>query len=367
LRNNVFYPSTTNAYNPDIVFTYAIEHDYVTPDAEQIAYMDTIRKRLFCLSLGENAGNFFLLQIARGLAGDVMKKILFGLGVSNSGKSVLCKAIQLSCGQYIGSYNAENLSMSMSSSDEAQKMRWALLLKDKRIILSNEVATNTALNGIIIKKISSGGDSLTGRLHGGLETQFKPQFLPIVFANDLPDIKPYDDAVNNRVRVFNFEKTFVDVPKNDYELKKDLNLENEMTTNKFQTAFVNLLVKTYTDFIKNGNIEYVPDEVSNAKTEWIGDDEEHTVIGKLLIDYEITNNIHDYVISEDLGYWLKNIKAGISSKKFGIELKRYCNINEFSNVESKVKSILGKKCCCWFGIKYIREVEECDDNRTDTY
>jgi hypothetical protein len=66
-----------------------------------------------------------------------------------------------------------------------------------------------------------------------------------------------------------------------------------MTTDKFQTAFVNLLVKTYNDFIKNGNIEYVPNEVSNAKTEWIGDDEEHTIIGKLLIDYEITDNIND--------------------------------------------------------------------------
>jgi phage/plasmid-associated DNA primase len=367
LRNNVFYPSTTNAYNPDIVFTYAIEHDYVLPDAEQLDYMEDIRKRLFCLSLGENAGNYFLLQIARGLAGDVMKRILFGLGVSNSGKSVLCKAIQLSCGQYIGSYNAENLSMSMSSSDEAQKMRWTLLLKDKRIILSNEVATNTDLNGTIIKKISSGGDPLTGRLHGGLETQFKPQFLAVVFANDLPDIKPYDDAVNNRVRIGNFEKTFVDMPTNSYELKKDLNLDNEMATLKFQTAFVNLLVKIYTDFIKNGNIEYEPEEVINAKKDWIGDDKEHSIIGKLLNDYEITDNIHDYVTSEDLKYWLKSIKSDISSKKLGIELKRYCNINEFSNVESKTKSISGKKCCCWSGIKLIQEVEECDDNKTEGY
>jgi phage/plasmid-associated DNA primase len=190
LRKNIFYSSATNPYNADIVFTYAIEHNYVPPDAEQIICMEDIRKSFFCLSLGENAGNHFLLQIARGLAGDVMKRLLFGLGVSNSGKLVLCKAIQLSCGQYIGSYNAENLSMTMSSSDEAQKMRWALLAKDRRIVLSNEVSNNVDLNGTIIKKISSGGDSLTGRLHGGVETQFKPQFLPVVFVMICPKLNP---------------------------------------------------------------------------------------------------------------------------------------------------------------------------------
>jgi hypothetical protein len=324
--------------------------------------MEDIKKRLFHLSLGENAGNYFLLQISRALAGDVMKKILFGLGVSNSGKSVLCKAIKLSCGQYVGSYNAENLSISMSSSDEAQKMRWAFLFKDKRIILSNEITTNADLNGNTIKKISSGGDELTGRLHSGIEQQFKPQFLACVFANDLPEINPLDDAVNKRIRIGNFEKTFVEgEPTNSYELKQDLNLENEINTLKFQTAFVNLLVKTYTDFIKSGGKEIVPNEVMNAKKDWIGDDNEHNIIDKLLIDYVITNDVKDYVTAESMGYWLKGSKTGISSKKFGIELKRYCNI------KSDNKFVSSKSTRVWFGIKYIQEVEVSDDSITEEY
>jgi hypothetical protein len=68
-----------------------------------------------------------------------------------------------------------------------------------------------------------------------------------------------------------------------------------------------------------------------------------------------------------MGYWFKNILTGISYKKFGVELKRYCKINDFSNVESKVISISGKKIRCWVGIKIIQEVEECDDNRTEGY
>jgi hypothetical protein len=68
-----------------------------------------------------------------------------------------------------------------------------------------------------------------------------------------------------------------------------------------------------------------------------------------------------------MGYWFKNLKVGISYKKFGVELKRHCKINDFSKVESKTISISGKKIRCWVGIKFIEEEEECDDNRTEAY
>ena len=72
----------------------------------------------------------------------------------------------------------------------------------------------------MIKKLASrGGDTLVGRVHGGLETEYIPQFLPIILANALPKIKPYDNAVNNRFRVGTFEKTFAENPKNEYELE----------------------------------------------------------------------------------------------------------------------------------------------------
>ena len=367
LKSGKFYSSAEYEYSPEIVFTYALDHDFVPPSEDDLLYMETIRERLFCSSLGENTGDYFMLQIARGLAGDVMKRILFGLGVSNSGKGVLSKAILLSCGQYAGSFNAENMSFNKSSNDEAQKMRWAFAFKDKRIILSNEITNDIALNGNMIKKLASGGDTLVGRVHGGLETEYIPQFLPIILANDLPKIKPYDDAVNNRVRVGTFEKTFVENPKNEYELKMDCNLEIEMTTMKFQQAFVNLLVKTYTDFIKNGSIESEPAEVIRAKCDWIGEESEHSVIGKFLEDYEITNNQNDFVRSEDVTYWLTNSNDGISSKKFGLEFKKHCAINKFDNVVSKMKSIAGKKISCWFGMKRLGCEEDTGDNKTELY
>ena len=68
-----------------------------------------VKQRFFDLPLGQAVGDFFLLQLAQGLAGDLMKEILFGLGLDNKGKSTLVEACQLSLGDYVGAFNAETL------------------------------------------------------------------------------------------------------------------------------------------------------------------------------------------------------------------------------------------------------------------
>ncbi len=85
-------------------------------------------------------------------------------------------------------------------------MRWVMLVSFCRIILSNEMKANIKLNGNFIKKVSSGGDPNIGRLHCGNETSFTTHFLPILFANDTNEITPYDDAVDNRVRLLSYTK-----------------------------------------------------------------------------------------------------------------------------------------------------------------
>lgn len=124
-----------------------------------------------------------------------------------------------------------------------------------------------ALNSNIIKKLCSGGDTLQGRIHGGLKTDFVPHFLTMILANDLPPIEPYDEPTQKRARVYFMTKPFVDEPSNEFELKKDYNLETEMKTIKFQKAFIQLLIELYAEFQSNGRIEVEPQEVLNAKTE----------------------------------------------------------------------------------------------------
>jgi hypothetical protein len=360
-RKSVFISSELNGFDPEIVFYCRIDHEFTHFSDDDMEYIETIKNRLFHLPLGEDVGNYVILNLARGLAGDMMKRVMFGLGMSNTGKGIMTKALQLSCGQYVDTFNAENLAYSSSSNDEAQKLRWALLLQHKRIIISNEITNDKSLNGNIMKKVCSGGDALKGRLHGGLETSFVPQFLSVLLANDIPEIKPYDDAMINRVRVYSYTKTFVDEPQNElFELKKDPELENEMQTPRFQRCFVGMLLMSYSHFndvLKRVEIE--PNEVMMAKKDWMGDDKDNNTIEKFQKTYELTNEFSHFTTSKDIETWVASSKE-ISYRKFVMELKKYVAINNLDKINNKGKKIGAKNVQGWYGIKLI--VETYDEN-----
>ena len=131
-----FFDKETYGFNPDILFMAKIDKDFLPFDEKQMEYLNDIKQRLFYNPLGKDVGDYFILNIARALMGDMMKRVLFGLGTTDCGKTILTKAMEYSLGGYIGSFNAENLLFRKTSNDEGQLMRWALLLRFKRIIIS---------------------------------------------------------------------------------------------------------------------------------------------------------------------------------------------------------------------------------------
>lgn len=360
-KKMVFYAKEEYGFNPDIVFFGKIHHDFEAFNDEDRDYMDDIEKRLFHDVLGKEVGDYFMLNLGRGLAGDCMKRMLFGLGDTNTGKTVLTTALRLSCGDYFGAFNAGNLCVSKSSGDEAQKLRWAMLLQYKRIIVSNEIETSVKLDGNMINKLASEGDPLTGRGHGGNETLFNTHFLPIILANDLPKITKFDTAVEGRVKVVSYVKNFVDEPSNEFELKKDPKLKAEIKTLRFQKVFVGLLLREYYQFLQYGEVE--PAEVIKAKKDWVSQD--NNCIDTFKLDFEISNVETDWVTSKTIEAWLIKNEIGITMKKFGMEMDKYLKINKIEKVHSKPKKINGKVSQVWIGIKEIREVYDDDESCVD--
>jgi hypothetical protein len=345
LHENVFY----NTFNPEIVFAGKIYQDYnpiFTLDEE--IYIESIKRRLFYEPLGKNVGDFFILNLARGLAGDMLKRIMFGLGASNTGKSTITKALLKACSDYVGTFDGNNFAYRNTSNDSASQNRWLMLLKNKRIIFSNEIKSTIPLNGNLIKMVSSGGDAVVGRHHAGNESEFYLSFLCVVFANDLPKIMPYDDAVSNRVRVVSYTKPYVENPANDYELQMDANIDTEINTLLFQRCFLEIFIKQYHRGRK-GEFKIEPMEVTQAKEEWIGTDV--GCLPSFLQEYEITNDEKDFVKSSEIQEWLELGKFGITMKKFGMELKQYTIKHKLEIVKSIVKKIDCKTSQVWIGIK----------------
>jgi hypothetical protein len=345
LFNNGYYDSKIDIFykdfNPNIIFFNKINQDWIIGETN---YLNSIYNRLFIQPLGLEVGEYFLEQLARGLFCDNPKRILFGLGEPGAGKSVLAKAITNACGEYIGTFNAENLAFNKGSSDEASQMRWMMLLKNCRIIFSNELKKDVELNANSIKKLT-GRDNLVARTHCAEETTFYVDYLPVVFANDIPKIKDYDEATDNRLRIASYTKKYVTEPKNDDELLEDPCIKEEIETDLFKTTLLQLLVNSYKKFKNKECI--TPQAVINSKKDW--GIETTDIISVFLQDFTLTNNEEDYIESKDIIEWLKG--KDITITKFGREMNKYCLKNNLDLVKSKNKKISGKSSTCWVGIK----------------
>jgi len=70
-----------------------------------------------------------------------------------------------------------------------------------------------------------------------------------------------------------------------------------------------------------------------------------------LQDFEITNNIEDYVLSSDIQIWLEMGKMGITMKKFGMELKLHLKNFNYDNVTNVNKKLNGYQKQVWIGMK----------------
>jgi len=113
-----------------------------------------------------------------------------------------------------------------------------------------------------------------------------------------------------------------------------------------------MLIKAYVKFQDDGE-KPEPEDVLVAKKDWVA--QEKSVIETFLKNYEITNNPEHSVYSYAIDSWIKSEKLGISMKKFGLEMKRYCKIKKYDNVFSEGKKQDGKNVKAWFGVREIPE------------
>ena len=349
-----FVPIDSPEFDENIRFTEIIPFDYDTSDCPEA--VARVRQVLFTDPFGDRVGSYYALMLARGLAGDCMKKFLLGVGPADTGKSMLTSVLRECCGGYVDGWNAGNLTERQSSQDEAQQLRWLLLLRTKRIIVSNELKTRHTLDGNMIKKMSNGGlDTLSGREHRGNETPFQIGCLPILYSQDVPRITPMDDAIMTRVRAIPYEKVYVDCVTNSLELKKDPGLSEEIKTHAFRQGFLHLLFDAYTRFHQGGRVEVDLEEIKEAVLAVVGT--ETTILEAFKSRFEITNDPAHYVLSSEMKTWLTDGKYGVSDTKLGMELKRYAQIQGLENVASKYKKINRKTVTVWFGIQSYLEID----------
>jgi hypothetical protein len=335
-KNNQF----SKEFDPAILFFHRIEYDYSEQSYD-------IKDRIFYQQHGEEMGNYLIELLARALAGDCLKHIGFCLGTTNGGKSRFASILQTSLGGYVGTFQGECFAISNSTADEASKNRWILDISKKRIVYSSEIKTDCVLNGNLMKKVSSGEDRLVGRGHYEKEQFFRCHFLSLVCANDLPQIKPFDEAMDGRTLVFPFDKQYSMTPTGD-QLQADPHLSQEMNTVEFKLSFLHTLLDAYQRFMKQGALP-VPEKSRQSRKEWI--DAEPNLMESFKQSFEFTDNVLDWVQSSELSEWVKN--KGVTMTKLGRDINKYAEKKKFENVSAIRKKIDGKATQVWRGIREI--------------
>ena len=370
LFKNGYYDFQTRAFHaglnhPHIRFSRSIPHDYEAETCpEEAALIDSIRQRFFRQTLETDAGDCFIRLLGRGLAGDTsMKRMVLGLGSANAGKSKLTEAIKNAIREYFGSYSAENLTLKKAPDDPEKAFGWMLKVSDCRLVFSNELRPGEKLNGTIIKNMVGNGDQHQGRELYGKPTTFVTQFLPVLFANDMNEIAGYDRAVDNRLVVFSYSKTFVDRPAEPDELLKDPGIDQEIQTLAFRKAMAKLLIQGYDESDRDGIA--VPESSEQAKSMWI-DRSQVNILECFTSDFGVCEQSATVDVGEmcvrvaDINAWLKEATQGrVSSRKLLSEVLKKYPAAKFPNLKTGQKRIDSKTAQVWFGIAAKQDPPVC--------
>lgn len=121
------------------------------------------------------------------------------LGNRNCGKGVLDKLMKSSMEGYTSTTSAGNFMCERNSNggDEAKKLSWVLDLQFVRLTTTQEINIdslnkNVKINGVMIKKLASGGDDIQARKNYKDECVFTSDTKLMIMCNDLPPIDPVD-------------------------------------------------------------------------------------------------------------------------------------------------------------------------------
>lgn len=369
------YHGRTIPFTPEIAFYVQMPNEYPVNVPQED--MDLVNKVLYLDPLGSVVGKYRRTETAKSLAGVISKTIRVSVGSSgNNGKSLYSKALGASIGQYFCEFDAANLLVRKHGGDDAQRMRPFFLNRWRRLAVSQEIKVDPSCvaDATLTKKFSSGGDTLIGRVHGGLETPFRPHYTLDINCNEMFEFDKRDTALYNRIRVTSFDRVFyLPGDKPDHEIfnadgslkservrRADESLTNMFKQKRYQQALVALLIKTFDEWRASPDKDWVPTECLIAKEEHYGSAEDGTVLDSFLQSYEITNNPNDYVSNPELKEWLQASKINSSTNTLNRAIKDHLVNGAFASDQTKyIKTTRDKKTLWfWFGIRRIPDSDD---------
>jgi len=345
-----------SGFDSSILFFHRIVRNYGGRNEALIEKVNTLLFRDPFLEEQEEQATFFKRGIARALYGDYRnhKNCYITVGKPNCGRGLLTRGLSAAFGDYVGTFNANNLLFNpRSGADESKKMAWLVHVCNARIVIANEISISPGkfVDGNLLKSLVGGGDTIKARLNFKEDVSHVIRSILFVLGNDIPPIKPAEEAVLNRVFISELEKCYVEEPEegNRFQMKQDSSLKNLFNDDTYCDALFHLIVDFYHEWVGAGSPTAKPLCSKEAASQWV---EGGVSISSLLSDaYEITTNEEDIVPVRDIIKYLQGAGCLESETKIG----RTLNDLKIGKADIKVsgKTIRVRTC-----IRKLQEAEE---------
>lgn len=374
-------------YDPETHTTIKINRDFkaASPEMKKEVY-DKIFNPIF--NNDNEMMNCWLNYIARGLAGHVEdKNWAVGIGERDCGKGVLVGLLENAFGLYCRSTNSENFLYKSSGGDSAKAMSWLVPFEFKRLLLTNEITKDAEnknrINGNVLKKLSSGGDKIEGRVNHKDEINFKIQSRVCMFCNDLPPIEPSDAKETSYM--FKFPSKFIDA--NDSRVTAPIKVRKSVVDDDGEFSYVtdedgNQVYRTLTQFYaKDDNIKVwsqkpevldafieiifdnyfskvpIPESMKEEQEDFKEEDTDEMKFNNLFTfetdpEYRVDDSSIDWLSVDVINIILRKNKINLSPQKYkSLLLKNGC-------VKCKKTKNDGKRVLSWVNIQIYDGVED---------
>lgn len=356
--NNGFYNMDESKFykyeNNNIYTRFKLSYDYEEPKEEDIKELNDI---LFdpIFNKNETIQHLFNNYVGRSIAGCYEDKDwLIGLGERDSGKGSYMEICKYTFEDYVKFTNAENFKYKENVSDVAKSYSWLVRLQGCRLLVSNEFEKRKKggeVNGNMIKKICSGGDSIEARVNNKDEIEFTLQCKYMALLNDVPEITP-SDAKDTLIQ-FNYPVKFVkkDNPllgtkNNIFECKlADPNIKQKLNKPKFRSCFFKIIC----DYYKKGIPDIKDKQLLEDMKELKEDDNDELKFMEL---FEFTGNKDDYI-------FVSKIKKIVNRAEINMSSVKYCRLIK-KEIGNTLTTRDGKKCR--YGMKEKKlDIDDDDD------
>lgn len=233
-----------------------------------------IQRIISVILTNEEVRNYYLQILSTAISGFQLQNLFVATGKGGNGKSVINSLMLKAIGNYGYKIPSKLIQEELKTGSNPEVYN----IGYKRFILGQEPSGKRKICSSVMKELT-GDKTINARTHYSDKCSVMLMLTLLLECNGIPDLDEVNEAVERRIRIIEFESSFVSSQSKLDELTElgCINVflgDSRLTTDEFQLkhrcAFIKLLMKHFIQFHKNNNsLMEMPEKVKKASANYL--------------------------------------------------------------------------------------------------